>query len=301
MVRVLVRSEVQGPWDEAHVCVLGRDSVAADVLADVDTVYHLAGVVHAMAAADVDPSLYHRVNVAASEALATQAVRAGVKRFIYFSSVKAVADPGDECVDESWQRPPHDPYGQSKREAEKRLFAIGRDSGMQVTVLRPALVYGAAVKGNLRRMLQAIDSGRFPPLPDTANRRSMVSVDDLVDAATLVAATPQADGQVYIVSDESPYSTRQLSDWMHATLGRRVSRWSVPVFVLRAGAVCGDGIEVLSGRLVPLNSAVLKRLLGSACYRSDKLQQQLGWRPRTHFRDCLPAMARAYRDANVKQ
>jgi nucleoside-diphosphate-sugar epimerase len=294
-VRVLVRGEAQGPWDEAHVCVLGRDRVAADVLAGVDTVYHLAGVVHAMAAADVDQSLYHTVNVVASESLAALAADAGVKQFIYFSSVKAVADPGDECVDESWQRPPHDPYGQSKREAEKRLFAIGRDRGMQVTVLRPALVYGPAVKGNLWRMLRAIDAGRFPPLPDTGNQRSMVCVDDLVAAATLAAGSPHAAGQVYIVSDDTPYSTRQMSDWMHEALGRKLRPWSIPVFILRAGALLGDVIERLSGRPAPLSSSVLRRLLGSACYRSDKIRKELGWQPGLHFRDCLPGMVSDYR------
>ena len=300
-VRALLRRAAEGPWDESHVCVLGTDSIDADVLAEVDTVYHLAGVVHAIVAADVDESLYHSVNVAASEALATLAIRAGVKQFIYFSSVKAVADPGDECVDESWQRAPHDPYGQSKREAEQRLFAVGRDTGMQVTVLRPTLVYGPAVKGNLLRMLQAIDSGRFPPLPETGNQRSMVCVDDLIDAARRVADSPHADGQVYIVSDGVRYSTRQLSDWMHEALGRKVPAWSVPALVLRAGALLGDGVAALSGRPLPLNSAVLQRLLGSACYRSGKLQQELGWRPRLQFRDCLPEMVSDYRAVTVRK
>ena len=296
-VRVLLRSEADGPWDETQCCTLGTDRVSADVLAGVDTVYHLAGVVHAMATIDVDPSQYYAVNTAASEELAKQGAAAGVRQFIYFSSVKAVADPGNECVDESWQRPPNDPYGQSKLEAEQRLFAIGSESGMQVTVLRPALVYGPAVKGNLWRMLQAIDKGRFPPLPDTGNQRSMVCVDDLVDAARLAADSPQADGQVYIVSDGAHYSTRQMSDWMHEALGRKVPGWSIPVFVLRAGALLGDVTERVSGRPLPLNPGVLQRLLGSACYRSDKIQQELGWRPRMHFRDCLPGMVSDYRAA----
>ncbi len=173
--------------------------------------------------------------------------------------------------------------------------SIGSDTGMQVSVLRPVLVYGPAVKGNLRRMLQAIDSGRFPPLPETGNQRSMVCVDDLIDAARLVADSPQADGQVYIVSDDARYSTRQMSHWMHEALGRKPPAWSIPVWVLRAAAVLGDAMEVLSGRPLPLSSAVLQRLLGSACYRSDKIQQQLGWRPRVHLRDCLPAIVSDYR------
>jgi nucleoside-diphosphate-sugar epimerase len=298
-VRALLRHEVEGPWDEFRVCTLGADSVPADALAGVETVYHLAGVVHARSGSGVDSSHYQTVNVLASEALARGALAAGVRQFIYFSSVKAAAEPGDECVDESWQQPPRDPYGQSKREAERRLLALARGTNMRVTVLRPALVYGAAVKGNLRLMLRAIDSGRFPPLPDSANRRSMVSVEDLVDAARLAAASAQAAGQVYIVSDDAPCSTRQLSDWMHAALGRRVPRWSIPLFVLRAGALLGDVVQAVSARPLPLNSDILHKLLGSACYRSDKLQRQLGWQPRVHVSDCLPAMVSAYREATI--
>jgi UDP-glucose 4-epimerase len=294
-VRVLLRREVEGPWDESCVCLLGSDSVPAEALAGVDTVYHLAGVVHARASAGVDASRYRAVNVLASEQLAGRAVAAGVKQFIYFSSVKAAAEPGDECVDESWQQPPQDPYGRSKLEAERRLFAIVRETGMRLTVLRPALVYGAAVKGNLWRMLRAIDAGSFPPLPDTGNQRSMVCVDDLITAATLAADSEHAAGQVYIVSDDTPYSTRQMSDWMHEALGRKVRPWSIPVFILRAGASLGDVIEHLSGRPVPLNSSVLRRLLGSACYRSDKIRKELGWQPGLHFRDCLPGMVSDYR------
>jgi len=294
-VRALLHRPGSGPWEQSLVCTLGYACVPDAAFSGVDTVFHLAGIVHARPAAGVDVQAYHAVNVAASTQLAEQAAAAGVRCFVYFSSVKAVADPGDRCVDESWQQPAHDPYGRSKHMAEQRLLAIGGETGMQVTILRPVLVYGPSVKGNLHRMLQAIDRGRFPPLPDTCNRRSMVSLDDLVEAAMLVSRSSQAGGQIYIVSDEAHYSTRQLYEWMCEALGKRPVAWSIPGHLLVAAAAAGDFVERISGRQMPVNTALLDRLLGSACYLSGRIRARLGWVSQADFRTSLPAMVTAYR------
>jgi nucleoside-diphosphate-sugar epimerase len=293
-VRAMMRYAVDGPWDASWTCCLGADPIPDAALAGVDTVFHLAGIAHAMPTVD-DEARYRSVNIEASEALALAAAHAGVKQFVFFSSVKAAGDPGERCVDESWETLPDDSYGCTKREAERRLLAIGKRTGMHMAVLRPALVYGPGVKGNLLRLLQAIEAGRFPPVPEMGNRRSMVHVEDLVDAAWLAATSSQSDGQIYIVSDGQPFSTRQLYEWMAVALGRKVARWAIPAIVLRGGGYIGDFVERLSGRACALNSAVVQRLLGSACYISDKLRTELGWEPRRHFRDSLPDMVREYR------
>jgi nucleoside-diphosphate-sugar epimerase len=293
-VRAMLRTPAEGPWDEVCTCDLASGAIPAGALTGVDSCYHLAGVVHATPLSGVPDSLYHTVNVIGSEQLANAAVSAGVRAFVYFSSVKAVADPGENCIDESWQDMPTDPYGLSKRIAEERLLETGEVSGMQVTVLRPALVYGAGVKGNLLRMLQAIDKGRFPPVPFSENRRSMVGVDDLVAAALCAARLAQASGQVYLVSDNAPCSTRALYDWMSEALGRPVHSWSVPGPLLQAGAWIGDLLESVTGHVPPLTTAALSRLRGSACYRSGMLQQSLGWRPQTTIREAMPAIVKCY-------
>ncbi|MHB1241583.1 MAG: Rossmann-fold NAD(P)-binding domain-containing protein, partial [Gammaproteobacteria bacterium] len=157
---------------------------------------------------------------------------------------------------------------------------------------------GAGVKGNLRRMLEKIDRGWFPPPPAVNNRRSMVHAGDLVEAALLVAGKTQANGRTYIVSDAAPVSTHQVYQWMCEALGRPVSRWAVPVAALRAAAAVGEAAGRLVGRPMPLNRAVVDRLLGSACYRSERIRQELGWRSARTFRDTLPEMVAAYRSGS---
>jgi nucleoside-diphosphate-sugar epimerase len=294
-VRALLRRETEGPWDETVICKLGYDSLPARSMQDVDTVFHLAAMVHAMQPGKGRVPLYEAVNVRASEMLATAAADRGVRHFVYFSSVKAAADPGEKCVDERWQALPRDPYGLSKREAEESVLNVGKRSNMQVSVLRPVLVYGPGVKGNLQRMIEAIDSGRFPPLPETGNRRSMVHVDDLIEAAWLAATHPQANDNVYIVSDGEAYSSRQIYVWMTQALGRKVPAWHLPVSVLSIAATVGDVFQQVPGWRMPFNTEVFQRLTGSACYQAGKLRHDLCWGPRRRLHEALPDMVAAYR------
>lgn len=288
-VRALLRTPCEGPWDEQVCCDLGRDPIPSQACRDIEGIFHLAGIAHSRLHPRSEASLYERVNVTGVGALLDVAEEAGVKRFVLFSSVKAAADPGEKCVDETWIEPPTDVYGQSKREAEQ--LALARTArGMHVSILRPTLVYGVGVKGNLRRMIEAIDAGRFPPLPDTHNRRSMVSVPDLVEAAWLAMTKDAANGRVFIVSDGLDYSTRALDLAIRRAMGRGQPSWSIPLWLLNAAARAGDLIERASGRSLPFSSAALSRLCGSACYRSDRLREALGWEPRTDFFTMLPDM-----------
>jgi nucleoside-diphosphate-sugar epimerase len=214
---------------------LGTGGLSADAMHEIDTVFHLAGVAHVMPPREDGDTLYEAINIHGSRAVVEAAIAAGVRHFVYFSSVKAMGDPGDECVDERWAVLPEDPYGLSKKEAERLLLAAGKRTGMHITVLRPALVYGPGVKGNLFRMLKTIDSGRFPPLPDAVNRRSMVHVEDVVQAALLAAEKPAAVGQTYIVTDGQDCSTRQMYEWICEALGRPVPAWTMPIGIEGVG------------------------------------------------------------------
>lgn len=296
-VRAMLRKPATGPWDEFVLAELGRTELGPEIMHGVDTVYHLAGIAHAMPSDAVNDSLYRIVNTDSTRELGGLAADAGVRRFVFFSSVKAVADPGERCVDESWQAEPVDPYGLSKLEAERELLGCSDKHRMQVVVLRPTLVYGPAVKGNLLRMLHAVERGCFPPVPDTGNRRSMVHVEDLVRAAWLAGTVPGLSGRTYIVSDGQDYSTRQLYEWMCEQFGRKPFRWSIPVGVLQSAALAAQTLEDLSGRQMPLDKEVLRRLLGSACYRAEKFRREAGWQPGKTFRQALPAMVEAYRNA----
>lgn len=288
-VRALIRRPEEGPWDQAFCCDLGSAPLPDGLMDGVDGIFHLANIAHTDLTGK-EAECYWVVNVAGTEDLLTAAANANVDRFIYFSSVKAVADPGEECVDETWEPVPNDLYGYSKRMAEQRVLAAGVKTGMHVCNLRPALVYGPGVKGNLFRMLQTVKRGRFPSLPDFGNRRSMVSLDDLITAAWLAMENPKANGRTYIVEDGQGYSTRMLYEAMCKEFGVPVSRWHIPEHMLCMGAVIGDWTGKLFKRNMPLNSAVLSRLMGSACYRSDRIRNELGWRPQKTFLDVLPCM-----------
>ena len=221
-----------------------------------------------------------------------------MRRFIYFSSVKAVADPGDECIDETWsaEPSPDDPYGRSKRDAERAVAAAATTGGMEFCVLRPTLVYGAGAKGNLWRMMDAIERGRFPPLPESGNRRSMVHVEDLADAALVAAEHPAAAGRTYIVSDRRDYSSRELYLAIRAALGREAPRWTTPAWLLRAGGVVGESLRRLGVSGFPLDARAVERLLGSACYRGDRIHAELGFTPERDLITSLAEMAAAFRE-----
>ncbi|TVQ85331.1 MAG: NAD-dependent epimerase/dehydratase family protein [Chromatiaceae bacterium] len=281
-VRALLHHDAAGPWHERCVCDLGSGSLPTGVCRGVDGIFHLAGLAHLPDQCSTEESLYRRVNVDGTRLLLDAAKAAGVGRFIYFSSVKAAAEPGDDCVDETWDAPPADAYGQSKRAAEQVVLAAARE-GLHASVLRPTLVYGPGVKGNLRRMLDAVACGRFPPLPESHNRRSMVSVADLADAAWLAMTTDAANARVYIVADGVDYSTRALYLAICQAFGRRPPSWSLPMWLLTAGARAGDLLGQALGRPMPYSSLALTRLCGSACYRADRLRAELSWRPRQDF------------------
>ncbi len=162
VVRAAMRRPAEGPWTERAGVDLAAGTLPDGLLAGVDVVFHLAGKVHDLAELAPDEDAYRAANVAGTRALLCAAAAAGVRRFVFMSSLAAVGDTGDALADESVATPPTTPYGRTKLEAERLVLAVGERHGMHVCNLRPALVYGAGGKGNLPRMLEAIDRRRFP-------------------------------------------------------------------------------------------------------------------------------------------
>lgn len=280
----------------------GVEWLACDLAADapielppgIDTIIHLAGKAHALAEVAQDEAEYFRINTEGTRRLLEAAKRSGVRAFVLFSTVKAM---GDEAVaggrlpaGEGDDSPPDTPYGKSKRAAEELVLKGGYVS--HPVVIRPCLVYGPTPKGNLEKMIAAVRRGRFPPLPEVGNKRSMVHVEDVVAAALLAAEHPAASGQVFIVADDEPFSTRQLFEWICVAAGRPVPRWAMPLWMLRGLGRVGDVIGRLRGRRFVFDSDALAKLTGSAWYSSQKLQRKLGWRPRRTLRETLPEIVR---------
>ncbi len=251
----------------------------------VDTVFHLAGKAHALAEIAQDISEYQRVNTQTTEKLLQAAQQAGVERFIFFSSVKAVGE-SDFIQDETCQLPANTPYGQSKYAAEKLVLEGGYVP--HPVVIRPCMVYGNSNKGNLPKMINAIARGFFPPLPEVNNHRSMVHVEDVVQAALLVAKIPKAAGQIYIVSDGQTYSSRQLYELICKALNKPISRFHIPLIVLNFLAKLGDLIGKLTAKRFIFDLDTQQKLLGSAAYSSQKIETELGFKANYSLQQSLP-------------
>ena len=271
-IRILSRQ--LHPKYETVVCDLQTEIIPNDALEGVDTVFHLAGFTHDIRDASEIRDLYQNVNVNSTVRLAELAVQSGVKRFVFVSSVKAGGiPPTGDCFNEQDQERPDGVYGETKREVELKILEIGRQSGMHVSIVRPSLVYGQNVKGNLQLMLSGIKKGWFPPLPEINNKRSMIHVNDLVRAILLVADDDRANGEIFIATDGTPHSSRDIYNAMCIVLDKSIPRWSVPKFLFDMASLVNPRIKYK-----------LNKLLGDECYSSAKLEA-LGFKAKKTLKD----------------
>lgn len=290
--RVLVRRGDGGPH---AVCGDLADAPALTAAcAGINCVIHCAGYAHAFSALSGEEARQHwLVNFEGTRNLVEAAGRAGVRCFVFLSSVKAMAEPGDTCcANEDFPGEPEGDYGMSKRAAEAAVLEAAARYGMHVVILRLSMVYGAGGRGNLERMGRLVRKGLFPPLPETGNRRSLVHVDDVVAAILAVAADGRAAGRTYIVCGPESPSGRQLFAALREAAGLKPVHWSVPVSLFRLLAAIGDILGEILGRRLPLNGEVLQRLLGSASYDNSRIQVEINWKPVVHLKDGLQEMLR---------
>ena len=293
-VRGLMQTSHTGSWDEAILADIATE-VPAQAFVGIDTVFHLAGKVHAVDELQQDGDEYRRVNVCGTQRVFAAAKSAGVSRFVFFSSVKAMGEGSWDCQNENSNEAPVTAYGRSKLAAEKLVLAGAREARVDAVVLRLPLVYGPNSPGNLTRMLSAIAAGRFPPLPEIGNRRSMIHVDDVVKAALLVAVTPKAASQCYIMTDGLGYSTTKIYQLMRASLGCREVGWTVPLIALRISARFGDLIGRTSGRRFGIDSKALSKLTDSAYYDSTKIRRELDFTNDYTLEQAMDEMVSTYR------
>lgn len=284
-VRRMVRA---GPAAQDAVCadLLDPPSLAR-ACAGVELVVHCAGLAHVFGGREREEALHDAVNFGGTVALAEAAAAAGVRHLVFLSSVKAMGAPGAVRADEDWPVPPETPYGRAKRAAEEALAELSVRRGMAVTSLRLAMVYGRGSRGNLERMLAGIRAGWFPPLPDTAGVRSLVHVSDAVSAVRAVLDEPRAFGRVWIVAHGEAHTAAAIQDCARSLLARPPLRWRLPAAWLRGAGRVGDLAGRLAGRPMPLDSAVVARLLEAEHYSPDAIRDVIGWVARMPLVDGL--------------
>jgi nucleoside-diphosphate-sugar epimerase len=287
-----VRSNAGAINDDITYVTLGHFDEETDwssTLVGIDVVIHLAARVHVMRDGSRDPmSEFRNANVFATENLARSAAAQGVKRLVYVSSIKVNGEEtkNGQCFSESDAASPVDFYGISKWEAELALHQISNDTGMQIVIVRPPLVYGANVKGNFLRMLNLVSKGYPLPLASINNLRSMLYVENLADALRLCAVHPAAVGNTYVVSDGEDISTPELLRQLAYGLGMLPRIIVCPVWLLK-----------LAGRLTG-KSAEISRLTQSLQIDSRKIQRDLNWHPPYTLRQGMKLTSDWYKAGN---
>jgi UDP-glucose 4-epimerase len=299
-IRGLVRSRPSSAASEFVRADLAAGPLDPALLDGIGTIYHLAAKTHDLHETAGAEAEYSRINIDGTRNLLNAAEGCPIRRFVFVSSVKALDEGGPEMRDETWTSRPTSAYGRSKLAAEKLIFDTATARGFE-TCLRFPLVYGPGQRGNLTRMMAAIDRGHFPPPPGNGNRRSMLHVENAVDALMLAGRHPAAAGQTYLVTDAEPYSTRQVYDWIREALGKPAHRRSVPVWFFRMLAASGDAARAFTGRRAGFDSDAFQKLLGSAWYSSKKIIEELGFVPRRDLRRALPELVTAYRRSSQRK
>ncbi|MDQ0622025.1 UDP-glucose 4-epimerase family protein [Paraburkholderia graminis] len=274
-------------WVDASGDFSGIDDTWPDALVP-DCVVHLAARVHITNEDAADPeAAFRTTNVDATLRLAAAARQIGVRRFVFVSSVKAVAE-GDGGIPLRENAPPRpeDAYGRSKRAAEDALTRLGNDTGLEIVIVRPPLVYGPQVRANFLRLMDAIWRGVPLPLGAADARRSMVYIGNLADALAHCATDPRAAGQCFHVADSDVPTVTELVRSLGRHLGKPARLLPVPPAWLR-----------MAGRLTG-RSAQVDRLIGSLQVDTSHIRDVLGWQPPFSTDEGLAATADWYRSTH---
>lgn len=259
-----------------------HQSQCAEVVTGSEVVVHCAARVHVMKETAIDPLMeFREINVVGTLNLAREAASAGAKRFIFISSIKVngeSTEPGHPYQADDAPAP-SDLYGISKMEAEDGLRRLALETGMEVVIIRPVLIYGPGVKSNFRSMMAWLSRGFPMPLGAVRNKRSLVSLDNLVDLIEICLHHPRAANQTFLVSDGEDVSTPELLTRLGIALKKPVRLIPVPLVFLHFFAT-------LVGR-----SSMADRLCGSLQVDIEKTRNLLDWSPPYGMDDALAKTA----------
>jgi UDP-N-acetyl-alpha-D-quinovosamine dehydrogenase len=286
VVRAAVRDPGRSPEYAAERVVTGNLGEGApwdEALNGVDAVVHLAARAHMLGDSRENSVLYRQANALGTLHLARQAAAAGIRRFVFVSSVKvngeATTGQGFDAADHPR---PRDAYAESKWEGEKYAVATGEQSGMEVAIVRSPLMYGPGVKANFLRLMRWVDRERLLPLGSIRNKRSLVNIWNLCDLLRLMLTSPIAPGRIWMASDGEDLSTPELVRRIAGAMNRRARLLPVPMRVLQLlGLATGHGAEV-------------RRLCGSLCVNIEKTREELGWSPPVSVTEGLERTVRWY-------
>lgn len=248
------------------------------IFKDIDVIVHAAGIAHEVNEKSKSSlEIYRRINTENTLNLAKQAAIAGVKRFIFISSIKVLGELSDKKITLKYDDPlnPKDPYSISKAEAEEGLKQISKAYEMEIVIIRPPLIYGQGVKGNFRNLIKLLKLKLPLPFGNIKNKRSFVSVDNLIDLIVTCLSHPNAKNETFLVSDDNDISTSQLLSVLAEQGGFKAFLFYFP-----------DTLIYFSLKLLGKLS-IYNRLYGSMCIDIEHTKSKLGWAPPFKVKECL--------------
>ena len=254
-------------WQSRTECLESSHSFPSAI------VIHLEVKQHVQNPTRTDLEDFERVNVGGTQQWLDWASKQGIKRFVFFSSIKAVGS-SKTCQDESAESLPDAPYGQSKRRAEGIVRAwADADPQRTAIILRPAVVYGPGNQANMFSFVDGICRGRFFLVGKNDNIKSLISIRNLMAAVNHVLGLPLRGTELFYVTDKESYSVAQLASMIEALLDSRRRVRTLPVMVARSAALFGNAITSVTGRNFPITTNRLKALLETTHFSSEKLQR----------------------------
>lgn len=267
-LKLIVRRELATKNCEQYIHSMTGADDYSQALYETDVVIHCAAIAHVMKKGVVTANDYNKVNVDVTLNLARQAAKAGVKRFVFLSSIKVNGEFTDDTPFTPDDNPnPSDDYAKSKLEAELKLMDLANESDMDVVIIRPPLIYGSGVKGNFRSLVNLAKKGLPFPLKIDHNKRSLVSINNLVDFILLCSKHDLAPGNVFLISDDRDISTTELYQLIQKSLSKPIHNFYFP--------------KVLFEILVKVfrKKELLQRLYGSLQVDITKSKTLLDWKP----------------------
>lgn len=283
-VRCVVRNAVPEPssgCEVFHIDRLSRDTDWTGAFEGITTIIHLAARAHILHDRVADPlASFRRINTAATLRVAKEAANAGVKRFVFLSSIGIYGNQGSEPISERTCPRPLEPYAISKFEAEEALRQVAEQTGMEVVIIRAPLVYGPNAPGNFGRLVDIILRGTPLPIGAVRNRRSLIALDNLVEFICLCAGHDKVISDTFVIADGEDVSTPDLATRMAKAFGVPSHLVSVPPWLVRMGAT-------VSG-----HSRLAEKLLGTLLIDVTKAREILGWSPIITMNEQLSKIAK---------
>lgn len=285
-VRKLEGNVTSSKGDLIEIGLIDSSTNWKEALVDIDIVVHTAARVHVMAEDSSDAlEKFREINTLGTINLAKQAIDSGVKRFIFISTIKVNGESTSlgAPYTSKFASAAEDSYSKSKSEAEEQLLILAKDTGLEVVIIRPTLIYGPGVKANFAFLMNLVSKGL--PLPFgciTDNRRSLVSVNNLVDLIITCTAHPKAVNQIFLVSDDYDVSTSEIIRQLARSLGK--PQWQLPV-----PKWCYKLVGKIFGK-----QDVVNRLLGSLQVDITSTKEILGWKPPQSFENGFDETAQAF-------